>query len=54
MFYGDDVNIVGGCVHNIKENGECLEVASKQLELEIYADKPKCMTVSGQRNEERS
>jgi hypothetical protein len=37
----DDVNILGGSVHttSIKENAEALLVASKEIGLEVNADK---------------
>jgi len=35
LFYSDDVNILGGTVHNITENAETLVVASKEIGLEI-------------------
>jgi hypothetical protein len=39
LVYGDDVNILGGRVHNIKQNAEALVVASKETGLDLYADK---------------
>ena len=41
MVYGDYVNILGESVHNIKENEEALIVASKEIGLEVNADKTK-------------
>jgi len=35
----DDVNMVGGRVHTIKENAEALVVISKEIGLEVWADK---------------
>ena len=40
------VNILGGSVHIIKENAETLVVASKEIGLEINADKAKYMVMS--------
>ena len=37
----DDVNILGGSIHTVKENAEALIVASKVTGLEINADKTK-------------
>ena len=34
LVYADDVNILGGSVHTIKENAEALVVASKETGLE--------------------
>jgi hypothetical protein len=33
LVYVDDVNILGGSVHNIKKNAEALVVASKEIGL---------------------
>jgi len=35
LVYADDVNILGGSVHTIKENKEALEEASKEIGLEM-------------------
>ena len=48
--YDDDVNIVEGSVHTIKENTEALIVASKETEPEINADNTKHMVVSRDQN----
>jgi len=37
LVYTDDVNIVGGSVHNIKKNTDALVVASKEIGLEVKA-----------------
>jgi len=39
LVYADDINILGGSVHTLKENAEALVVASKETGLEINADK---------------
>ena len=39
LVYADDVNILGGSVHTVKENAEALVVASKEIRLEEHADK---------------
>jgi len=41
LVYADDVNILGGSVHTIEENTESLVVASKEIGLEVNADKTK-------------
>ena len=46
LVYADDVNVLGGSVHIIKENAEALVVASKEIGLEINADKVKYMVMS--------
>ena len=33
--YADDVNILGGSVHTVKENAEALVVATKETGLEV-------------------
>jgi hypothetical protein len=39
LVYADDVNILEGSVHTIKENAEPLIVAGKEIGLEVNADK---------------
>ena len=46
LVYADDVNILGGSVHTIKENVETLVVASKEIGLEVNADRTKYMVMS--------
>jgi len=46
LVYADNVNILGGSVHNIKENTDALIVASKDIGLEVIADKTKYMVMS--------
>jgi len=50
LVYADDVNILGGSVHTIKENTETLVVASKEIGLEVNADKTKYMVMSRDQN----
>jgi hypothetical protein len=54
LVYGDDVNIFGGSVHTVKENAEALVVASKEIGLEVNADKTTYMFMSRDRNAGRS
>ena len=44
--YADDVNILGGSIHTVKENTESLVVATKEIGLEVNADKTKYMVMS--------
>jgi len=37
LFYADDVNVLGGSVHTVKENAIALIVASKETGLEVNA-----------------
>ena len=46
LVYADDVNILGGNVHTVKENAKALIVASKKIGLEVNADKTKFMVMS--------
>ena len=46
LVYADDVNILGGSIHTIKENAEALGFATKEIGLEVNADKTKCMVMS--------
>jgi hypothetical protein len=54
LVYVDNVNILGGHVHNIEKNAEALVVASKEIELEVNADKTKYMIMSRDQNAGRS
>jgi len=46
LVYAEDVNKSGGSIHTIKENAEALIVASKEIGLEVNADKTKSMVMS--------
>jgi hypothetical protein len=46
LVYADDVNLLGDRVNTIKENSETLLEASKDIGLEINAEKTKYMTMS--------
>jgi hypothetical protein len=50
VVYGDDINILGGSVHDIEENTETLVVASKEIGLEVNAEKTKYMVMSRDQN----
>ena len=50
LAYADDVNILGGSVHTVKENAEALVVATKGLGLEVNANKTKYKVMSRDRN----
>jgi len=54
LTYADDVNILGGSVHTVKENAEALVVATKEIGLEVNADKTKYMIMSQDQNAGRS
>ena len=46
LLYADDVNMVGGSLHAIKEKAEALVLASKETGLDVNADKTKYMVMS--------
>jgi hypothetical protein len=54
LAYADDVNIVGGSVHTVKENAKALVVAVKEIGLEVNADKTKYMVMSRDQNAGRT
>ena len=39
LAYADDINILGGSVHIVKENAEALVFATKEIGLEVNAEK---------------
>jgi len=53
LIYADDVHILGGSAHTIKENAEALVVASKVTGLAVNAYKTKYMVMSRDQNVER-
>jgi len=54
LVYTDDVNILEGSVHTIKEKAEALIVFSKDIRLEVIADNSKYMVMSRDQNAGRS
>ena len=46
LAYADNVNILGGSIHTLKENAEALVAAAREIGLEVSADKTKYMDVS--------
>jgi hypothetical protein len=50
LAYADDVNILGGCIHTVKENAEALVAATRENGLEVSADKTKYMVMSRDQN----
>jgi len=54
LVYADDVYVLGGSVRTVKENAEALVVASKEIALEVNADKTKYMLISRDQNAGRS
>jgi len=50
LAYADDVNILGGSIHNLKENAEALVAATREIGLEVSTDKTKYMVMSRDQN----
>ena len=50
LAYADDVNILGGSIHTLKENAYVLVGATKAIGLEVNADKTKYMVMSRDQN----
>ena len=50
LAYADDVNILGGGIHSLKENAEALVAATREIGLEVSADKTKYMVMSRGQN----
>jgi hypothetical protein len=48
--YADDVNILVGSIHTVRKNTEALLIASKEIGLEVKAEKTKNMVISGDQN----
>ena len=54
LVYAGGVNMLGGIVHNMKENAEALVLASKEIGLEVNVNKTKYMVMSRDQNAGRS
>jgi len=50
LVYADDINMLEGSIHTVNENTEALVVVSKEVGLEVNADKTKYMIVSRDQN----
>jgi len=50
LAYADDVNILGGSIHTVKENAETLVTATRETGLEVSANKTKYMVISRDEN----
>jgi len=50
LVYADDVNILGGSIHTVKENAESLVAATRETGLEVSVDKSKCMVMFQEQN----
>jgi len=54
LAYADDVNILERSIHTLKENAEALVAATREIGLEISADKTKYMVMSRDQNAGRN
>ena len=54
LAYANDGNILGGSVHTVKKNAEALVAATKEIGLEVNADKTKYMIMSRDQNAGRN
>jgi len=50
LAYANNVNILGGSIHTLKENAEALVAATRETGLEVSADKTKYMVMSRDQN----
>jgi len=50
LAYADDVNILGGSIHTLKEHAEASVAATREVGLEVSADKTKYMVMSRDQN----
>jgi sorting nexin-29 len=50
LVYADDVNILGRSIHSIKKNAEDLMIVSKEIGLEVNAEKTEYMVMSQNQN----
>jgi len=50
LAYDDDVNILGGSIHTLKENAEALVAATREIGLEVNTYKTKYMVMSRDQN----
>ena len=50
LAYADDVNMLGGSVRTVKENAEYFVAATREIGLEVSADKTKYIVMSRDQN----
>jgi len=53
LAYADDVNILGGSIHTLKENAEALVAATREIGKEVSGDKSKYMIMCRDQNSRR-
>jgi len=54
LTYANGVNMLGGSIHTLKENAEALVAATREIGLEISADKTKYMVMTRDQNAGRN
>ena len=54
LAYSDYVNVLGGSIHTLKENAEALVAATREIGLEVSADRTKYMVMSRDQNAGRN
>jgi len=54
LVYADNINMLGGSLPTIKKNRENVLIASKEIELDVNADKTKYMIMSRDHSAGRS
>jgi hypothetical protein len=54
LVYADHVNIWGGSIHAIRKYTKALVIASKEISLEVNAEKTKHMVISRDKNPEQN
>jgi hypothetical protein len=54
LAYAEDVNILEGSIYTLKENTEALVTATREIGLEVSADKTKYMVMSRDQNAGRN
>jgi len=50
LAYADDINILAGSIHTLTENADALVAATREIGLEVSADKTKYMVMSRDQN----
>jgi len=50
LVYADDVNLLGGTIHTLKKNAEALVAATREIGLNVSAEKTKYMVMSRDQN----
>ena len=54
LAYADDVNILGGSIHTLKENAESVVASTREIGLDVSTDRTKYMIMSRDQNAGRN